>query len=95
MQQVRQFPFIKKQLEDLQVQDASNTLLIAQLQQQANLVPGLQRQADLVPALQNQVMFIPGLQAQIGVLASQVVSQTSLRNQILVLQNQIKKDVTV
>lgn len=95
MQQVRQFPFIKKQLEDLQVQDASNTLLIAQLQQQADLVPGLQRQADLVPALQNQTFLIPGLQAQIGVLASQVVSQTSLRNQILVLQNQIKKDVTV
>jgi Caspase domain len=95
MQQVRQFPFIKKQLEDLQVQDASNILLIAQLQQQADLVPGLQRQSNLVPALQNQVMFIPGLQAQIEVLASQVVSQASLRNQILVLQNQIKKDATV
>jgi len=95
MHQVRQFPIIKKQLEDLQVQDASNTLLIAQLQQQADLVPGLQRQADLVPGLQNRTFLIPGLQAQIEVLASQVVSQASLRNQILVLQNQIKKDATV
>ena len=95
MQQVRQFPFVKQALDDLQVKDASNTILIAQLQQQADLVPALQQQANLVPALQNQVMLIPGLQAQIEVLSSQVVSQVSLRNQILVLQNQMKKGIPV
>jgi hypothetical protein len=90
-QQVQTLTGVQRQLVDLQIRDASNTILINQLKWQTNLVPYLQKQADLVPILQNQITLLPGLQMQIDGLTSQLTSQRDLQNRILVLQNQIKR----
>jgi hypothetical protein len=89
--QVQTLSVVQKELAALQIRDASNMILIRQLQQQTYLVPYLQKQADLVPILQNQITLLPGLQMQINGLTSQLTSQRDLQNRILVLQNQIKR----
>jgi hypothetical protein len=75
--------------EALQMQDATNRILINTLQEQVATIPELQQQAALVPRLQYQVSIIPGIQSEMNTVVSQLKTQSSLQNTILNLQYQI------
>jgi len=86
--QVQTLSVIQKELEVLQIQDASNQVLINALQEGLILLPTLREQADTASVLQNQVSLIPELQQQMEGLMSQLQSQIELQKLIFNLQTQ-------
>jgi len=87
--QVQTLSVLQADLTIRQIQDASNTLLIQQLQEQVDTIPELQTQADSAQHLQIQVALIPDLQNQMEAMMSQLVAQESLQKTILALQSQL------
>jgi len=85
--QVQTLSVLQADLTIRQIQDASNTLLIQQLQEQVDTIPELQTQADSAQHLQIQVALIPDLQNQMESMMCQLVVQEALQKTILSLQS--------